>query len=63
MKLISINDYIKLNFVGDDKPTSRTVRNWLEQNLIPGKKIGGKWWIDLSKEKTGNELVDRVLNL
>lgn len=45
------------------KPHPSSVRRWIESGELPGKKIGGRWFVDLAAEKneTGNELVDKVL--
>ena len=63
MRKITVKSYINRFFVGEDKPTERTVRNWIVRGDIPGVKIGGKWYIDLDQETTGNELADTILGL
>jgi len=63
MKYISVREYIDTNFTGKDKPTPRTIRNWIDKGELAGKKIGGKIWVELSLVSTGNPLADKVLNI
>ncbi|MCU7836488.1 MAG: hypothetical protein KZQ83_14720 [gamma proteobacterium symbiont of Taylorina sp.] len=63
MRLMSVRDYIDLNFVGNDKPTPKTIKNWIDKGILPGKKLGGKFWVDLSQESTGNNLADQILGI
>lgn len=60
MKKITINEYRQREFAEGSAPTERTVRNWCQDQEIPAKKLGGKWYI-LVEEKKVNPLVAKVL--
>jgi hypothetical protein len=60
MRLISIREYIKLYFV-DGSIAPKTVINMITSGELPGRKMGGKWYVDLSVPSTGNDLADKVL--
>ena len=44
-------------------PSRATARRWVTNGDIPGKLIGGKWFVNLEEEinSTGDELVDSIL--
>lgn len=62
--LITPQEWIERRF-GDAKkrPHPSSVRRWIDNAEIPGKKIGGRYYveIDIETESTGNELADRIL--
>lgn len=63
-KFIVLSEWRKRNFI-EPRPSLRTFQKWCAEGEIPGaRKIGNLWFIDtdLNKTKTGNPLVDRVLN-
>lgn len=68
-QLILLSDYRDERFPGK-KPDPRTLRRAIMNGELPGQKIGGRFWVDVSAEAeirrtgtelTGNDLVDRVL--
>jgi hypothetical protein len=49
-------------FAEDSRPAEPTLRRWMQNNVVPAKKIGGSWFIDEHAWLTGgDELVERVL--
>ena len=46
------------------KPHPSSVRRWIESGELPGKKIGGRWYVDevAEQRRTGDDVVDRILN-
>ena len=45
------------------KPSEVTLRRWLTERRIPGRKVGGSWFVDEHAWLAdGDELVQRVLN-
>ncbi|MCP3849473.1 MAG: helix-turn-helix domain-containing protein [Gammaproteobacteria bacterium] len=62
MKLISISKYIEKVFV-DGCISHYTIIRMIESGELPGKKMGGRWYVKLQPETTENELADRVLGL
>ncbi|HEY8386512.1 MAG TPA: hypothetical protein VIK82_09875 [Porticoccaceae bacterium] len=62
--LITPQEWIERRF-GDakKKPHPSSVRRWIENGVLPGKKIGGRFYVEIDDERnsTGDELVDRVL--
>lgn len=62
MKLMSIKTFQDKYFEKSDAPTTATVKKWIEDGTITGRKIGGKYFINVNAfELTGNKLVDDVL--
>jgi hypothetical protein len=62
--LVSPREWIKLRFLNAaGKPDPSSVRRWIDAGEIPGKKIGGRYYVDIQAEisSTGNDLADRVL--
>lgn len=62
---ITPEDYIAQEFAGCSKPPTRqTVRNWIRRKVLPGEKIGGRWFVfvqDKTPASTGNEELDAIL--
>lgn len=63
MKLISIPRWREQHFVEDSAPDEVTIRRWLRSGKLPGRKVGGTWFIDEAAWLAdGDELVQRVLD-
>jgi len=62
-KLMKITQFQNLYFVAGSAPCTRTLRSWIASGELPGRKIGGSYFVDIEKYEasTGNKLVDRVL--
>lgn len=59
---MKISVYRKKCFAPGSEPSMKTCRNWIDNGIIPGEKIGTHYYVDVSKlDKTGNALVDRIL--
>jgi hypothetical protein len=63
MKLMRIERYTHLRYTEDSRPSPGTVVRWIKEGLLPGRKLGHCYFVDIDKEQrmTGNPLVDRVL--
>lgn len=62
MKLISIPQWRDKHFAEGSAPDDVTVRRWLRNAQLPGRKVGGTWYIDEAEWLAdGDELVRRVL--
>lgn len=62
MLLMTIQAWSKKYFVQGEAPSELTVRRWIQREILPGKKIGGTWYIDEhSWLANGDELILRVL--
>lgn len=61
-KLISISEYRDLRFTGR-RPAASTLRRWIEDGELPGRRIGGCYYVDLDAEqkRTGNSIADAIL--
>lgn len=61
-KLISITEYRDLRFTGR-RPAASTLRRWIEDGELPGRRIGGCYYVDIDAEqkRTGNSIADAVL--
>lgn len=62
MKLITITAWLGKHFAEEGAPEEVTVRRWLRDGVLQGRKIGGMWFIDEDAWLAdGDELVQRVL--
>lgn len=62
MKLMSLKSFKSHYFADGEAPTDRTIKNWIDKEVIDGRKIGGKYFVNIQKfELTDNELVNSVL--
>jgi hypothetical protein len=62
--LITPQEWIERRFgSAKKKPHPASVRRWIERGDLPGKKIGGRYYVEIDVEasSTGNALADRVL--
>ncbi|MCU7886228.1 MAG: hypothetical protein KZQ82_18720 [Candidatus Thiodiazotropha sp. (ex Lucinoma annulata)] len=41
-KFLTVSDYKKLRFGRRKKPSERSIRRWVAEGKLPGKKIGGR---------------------
>lgn len=63
--LVTPREWIDRRFgSAKQRPAPSSVRRWIEDGELPGKKIGGRYFVDIDAEQgnTGNELADRVLS-
>lgn len=62
MKLMTTHDWAEKYFAEESKPADLTVRRWLKDGKVPGRKVGGTWYIDEHAWLAGgDDLVQRVL--
>lgn len=62
MKLIAAAVWADRYFDPDSRPTELNIRRLLREGKLPGKKVGGSWFIDLDAWLAdGDDLVQRVL--
>ena len=62
MQLISIPKWQEKHFAEGSAPDDVTIRRWLRDGKLPGRKIGGLWYIDdAAWLADGDALVERVL--
>jgi len=62
--MIPVQEWIDRRFSdAKKKPHAQSVRRWIDNGDVPGKKIGGRYFVDieLEQKQTGDELADRVL--
>lgn len=62
--LVTPQEWIEIRFgTAKKRPHPSSVRRWIESGQIPGKKIGGRYYVEIDEEtaSTGNELADQVL--
>ena len=63
--LISIKDYLKYRFKGENKPSERSVRRWIKYGYLPGKMIDGIYYVDIVAENeliiTGDPEIDKLI--
>lgn len=62
MKLITIPVFVERYFDEACRPSEFTVRRWLREGKLPGRKISGEWYVDEHLWlAAGDPLVERVL--
>ena len=62
MKLIALDKWAERFFDDESRPLDLTVRRMLREGRLPGKKVGGTWYVDLDAWLAdGDDLVQRVL--
>ncbi|MFC3816524.1 hypothetical protein [Lysobacter sp. GCM10012299] len=62
MKLLSAHAWLDKYFAEESRPAEITLQRWLRQGKIPGKKVGGTWYVDEHAWLAeGDDLVQRVL--
>lgn len=62
MKLMSIKGFQNQYFAKGEAPALNTIKRWIEQGTIDGRKVGGKYFVNVQAfELTDNELVNSVL--
>lgn len=63
-KLMLVSEYRRKRFAGQKKPSEKTIKRWIIEGTIPGKKLGGRYYVDVTEEAkqvTGDPEVDRRL--
>ena len=63
MKLISLKTFQERYFAKGEAPTEKTIKTWINKSEIPGRKLGGKYFIDCQQFEAckDNDLVNKVL--
>ncbi|MEM9103386.1 MAG: DNA-binding protein [Pseudomonadota bacterium] len=64
-KLIRVSTWQQRRFEEGEAPCPKVIREAIEIGEIPGKKIGGLYFVDAEAEinQTGNEYLDRILEV
>lgn len=63
MKLMAANLWAQKYFDEDSRPAEITLMRWLRQGKIPGRKVGGSWFVDEHAWlAAGDDLVQKVLD-
>lgn len=61
-KLMKLSTFAETYFEEGEAPQPNTLRKLIENNDLPGVRIGKIYYVDIQKlELTGNSLVDQVL--
>jgi hypothetical protein len=62
MLLIRADAWVRKYFASESMPADITVMRWLRSGKVPGRKVGGTWYVDEHAWLAdGDELVLRVL--
>lgn len=61
-KLMKISTFANEYFAKGNAPTLATIRGLIDRGELAGQRIGERYYVDVSKLKTGNKLVDQVLS-
>jgi hypothetical protein len=62
MPLMTIREWREASFTPASRPAVNTIRLWLEKGELPGRKIGGNWYVAEREKALDNPLVKKVLN-
>lgn len=62
MKLMAASEWTAKYFSEGSRPAEITVMRWLRDGTIPGRKVGGRWFVDEHAWLAdGDPLVQQVL--
>jgi hypothetical protein len=62
VKLLTAHAWLEKYFDEASRPAEITLQRWLRQGKIPGRKVGGTWYVDEHAWLAqGDDLVQRVL--
>ncbi|HEY9255775.1 MAG TPA: hypothetical protein VIP30_14700 [Stenotrophomonas sp.] len=62
MLLMTVSAWSAKYFAPGSAPAELTIRRWLQNGVLPGRKVGGNWYVDdHAWAAGGHELVMRVL--
>lgn len=62
MKLMLATEWTEKYFSEASRPAEITVMRWLRDGNLPGRKVGGRWYVDEHAWlAAGDDLVQRVL--
>ncbi|OBU52262.1 helix-turn-helix domain-containing protein [Stenotrophomonas maltophilia] len=62
MKLMTEDAWLERYFDPSSRPDTQKLQRWLREGKIPGRKVGGSWYIDEHAWLAGgDDLVARVL--
>lgn len=63
MKLLTSHAWLEKYFAPESRPAEITLMRWLRNGKVPGRKVGGTWYVDEHAWLAGDdELVRRVLD-
>ena len=63
MPLLSIATFRDRYFEKDSQPCENTVRNWIANDVIPGRKIGHRYFVDEDRfMANGNPHLAKILS-
>jgi len=62
MLLIEAHAWTAKYFAEESRPAELTVRRWIRDGKVPGRKVGGTWYVDEHAWlAAGNDLLQRIL--
>ncbi|MGO1069278.1 excisionase [Lysobacter sp. CA199] len=63
MHLMTPQQWADKYFDAGSRPSEVTLRRWLNEGKVPGRKVGGSWFVDEHAwQADGDDLVRRVLD-
>ena len=63
MLLMTAAAWVQKYFAEGSRPAELTVSRWLRDGKVPGRKVGGVWYVDEHAWLAGgDDLVQRVLD-
>ena len=62
MALMSIREFIELNFTDGSRPRVKTIIDWIERGELKKRRIGRKYYVDDSELKNDSETFTREEN-
>lgn len=57
---MSSREYRNKYFSEESKPTEITIRNWIKNNEIEGRKLGGKYYVLINEKKDETIIDDEI---
>jgi len=60
-KLMKISQYRREAFAKGSEPSIRTLRNWIDKDILQGKRFGEQYYVEIESQTPVNDLVNKVL--
>lgn len=62
MAYMKVSQYREKHFVEGSRPSVNTIKRWIDDGELPGKTIGGMYYVEVDRVKPVNPMLLKVLN-
>ncbi|MCG5512773.1 hypothetical protein [Ectothiorhodospira shaposhnikovii] len=63
-RLMLVSEYRHLRFTPGSRPSINTLKKWIREGELPGKRLGNLYYVEVEAEAsaaTEDELINRIL--